>query len=112
VHVFKYSNRKGTASSKLPEQIDGAEKNRRSSALIDAGDISSTRFFEKNSGQKNCVLIEEYVAGIGCYTGYTDNYIKAYIKKNQSNLDNDINEFVNVRLTEVFKDGMLAELIT
>ena len=135
VHVFKYSNRKGTAASKMSGQIDGTEKSRRSAKLITTGDASAIRFFKKNLTKEKKVLIEEFVKKLDCYTGYTDNYIKVYIDKkyfndnctnSDLNLDsgngsnknrqvrseiskNYINEFVNVRLTGIFEDGMLAE---
>ena len=108
VHVFKYSSRKGTASAKMGGQIHGGEKSRRSAILLEAERISSERFFEKNLGKTNRVLIEEYIKKLGCYTGYSDNYIKLYIEKKYLK-DTHINEFVDVKLIEVFKDGMLAE---
>jgi len=115
IHVFKYSNRKGTAASEIRTQVEAGEKSKRSDLLIKAGDLSSQRFFNNNIGSQRRVLIEEYVKSIDSYTGFTDNYIKVYIKASQGSLRNDevrINEFVNVELTALYKDGMLGQVVS
>jgi hypothetical protein len=53
------------------------------------------------------VLIEEYLEDTGCLTGYTDNYIRVYIKEDRVDI---INEFCKVKLGEDFMDGMSGSL--
>jgi len=110
VHVFKYSGRKGTAAAEMSGQTDGKEKSKRSAMLMAEGGRSAQRFFESNVGTQKRVLIEEYMESIGCYSAYTDNYIKVYNKFYPEKRVN-INEFVDVTLTEIYKDGMKAERI-
>ena len=109
VHVFKYSNRKGTASANMEGQVGGAEKNKRAAILIAEGERSALRFFQNNIGGTKRALIETFVENKGFYTAYTDNYIKVYIEAKGSNL-NYLNEFVYVRLTGFYEDGMKAEI--
>ena len=49
--------------------------------------------------------------------GYSDNYIRVYINSNDSGImdslktERTFGEFVNVKLTEIYKDGMKGELV-
>jgi len=105
IHVFKYSARKGTAAAKMEGQIGGIEKNQRSARLISGGDMSARRFFENNTGKIRRVLIEEYLENNCTYTGYTDNYIRVYIKGNYFD-SASLNTFTIVKLTGLYGDGM------
>ena len=105
-HIFKYSNRRGTAAVKMEGHINGAEKNKRGEALIEEGALSAKRFFENNIGKRRRVLVEEYDDSKGVGAGYTDNYIKVYLKNVA------VNKFVYARLTGLVYDGMSAEAIT
>ena len=108
-HVFKYSDRKGTAASAMGEKVGGDEKKRRSEALIKEASESAERFFRRCLGRKTRVLIEEYDKETGCYTGYSDNYIKTYIEKEDGG-GYYLNRFVSVKPKELYKDGMKAEI--
>lgn len=104
VHAFKYSQRKGTVAAEMKGQIPGPEKNRRSQALIEKADAATRAFYEKCQGAVRRVLFEE--AADGMITGYTDNYVKVYVKGNEEML----NHFYDVRLIEEYRDGMKGEL--
>ena len=70
---------------------------------IKAGEKASTEFFKKSIGDYRTVLFEERE---GDYiTGYTDNYIKVYAFGSE----NDLNGFREVKLLELYKDGMKGE---
>lgn len=103
VHAFKYSQRPMTKAATMKNQIAPPVKKVRSQVLMEAGEMASQRFYEANRGKVRTVLIEEYLENMDCMTGYTDNYIRVYIKGNQPDL---INTFCPVELGESFMDGM------
>lgn len=104
VHGFRYSRRKGTAAAGMGGQIPSEIKNRRIEMLMKAGEGASSEFFKKCMGKGRRVLFEERE---GRYlTGYTDNYIKVYVPAGDENL----NRFREVKLLEIYKDGMKGEI--
>lgn len=104
VHAFRYSKREGTAAAAMKGQVASQVKNTRVTALMEAGDRASDHFFEKCKGAVRTVLFEEWD---GEYiTGYTDNYIKVYAKGS----DEDLNCFREVKLLEIYEDGMKGEI--
>ena len=107
VHAFKYSQRPMTKAASMKNQIAPPVKKARSQVLMEAGELASQRFYEANRGKVRTVLIEEYLEDTGCMTGYTDNYIRVYIRGHQPEL---INTFCPVELDESFMDGMIGKL--
>lgn len=106
VHAFRYSKRKGTKAAELPDHIDSKVKNFRSDALIKKADEVSDGFIESLSGIEEIVLTEERE---GKYiTGYTGNYIKAYIEDKDELVKE--NSFIKVKLLVKYKEGMLATI--
>ena len=104
VHAFRYSKREGTAAAVMKGQVASETKNSRVTALMAAGDKASNDFFERCKGVTRTVLFEEWD---GDYiTGYTDNYVKVYAKGS----DEDLNCFREVKLLEIYKDGMKGEM--
>ena len=104
VHAFRYSKREGTAAAVMKGQVSSETKNSRVTALMAAGDKASNDFFERCKGVTRTVLFEEWD---GDYiTGYTDNYVKVYAKGS----DEDLNCFREVKLLEIYKDGMKGEM--
>ncbi len=104
VHAFRYSKREGTAAAVMKGQVASEIKNTRVTALMNAGEKASTDFFDKCKGETRTVLFEEWD---GDYiTGYTDNYVKVYAKGK----DEDLNCFREVKLLEIYKDGMKGEM--
>ncbi len=104
VHAFRYSKREGTAAAVMKGQVASEVKNIRVNKLIEAGDEAAADFSNKCIGQTRTVLFEEWS---GEYiTGYTDNYIKVYAK----GTNEDLNCFREVKLLEIYEDGMKGEL--
>ena len=104
VHAFRYSKREGTAAAAMKGQVPSETKNTRVTILMEAGEKASNEFFKKCIGVSRTVLFEEWD---GEYiTGYTDNYIKVYAKGS----DEDLNCFREVKLLEIYKDGMKGEI--
>ncbi len=115
VHAFKYSKREGTKAALMKGHVAPEVKNRRIEELISVGNKASEKFFENNLNTYRTVLIEEYLEDINCLTGYTENYIKVYIKCDD--LDSGfsgeslLNTFTKVNLTNLYKDGVMCQLI-
>ena len=87
MHVFKYSQRKGTVAAKMKEQIDPRIKEERSSKLIELSNKNEIEFLEKYIGKTLEVLFETKVQD-GYTEGHTTNYI--CVKTKAENLENTI----------------------
>lgn len=115
VHAFKYSKREGTKAALMKGHVSPEVKNRRIEELISVGNKVSEKFFKNNLNTHRTVLLEEYIEDINCLTGYTENYIKAYIKcdhlENGFDKDSLLNSFTKVELTNLYKDGVMCQLI-
>lgn len=107
VHAFKYSQRPMTKAASMKNQIAPPVKKARSQRLMEEGELASKRFFEANRGKVRTVLFEEYLEELDALTGYTDNYIRVYVKGCNSD---KLNEFCQVRLENDFLDGMEGSL--
>ncbi|MEE0516311.1 MAG: tRNA (N(6)-L-threonylcarbamoyladenosine(37)-C(2))-methylthiotransferase MtaB [Anaerovoracaceae bacterium] len=102
VHPFKYSKRDRTAAALMENQIPPEIKNRRMDEISSVSEKAVSNFLTKCIGDRRIVLFEEQE---GPYvTGYTDNYIKVYVK------GNELNCFKEVKLLEIYKDGMKGEI--
>lgn len=105
VHAFKYSPRKGTKAASFKNRVDSDIKNRRIDKLISEASKVSLNFVNKNKMTLERVLTEERA---GDYvTGYTGNYIKAYIFDRDKKIKTG--EFYDVRIIEAYEDGCLAQ---
>lgn len=81
MHVFKYSQRKGTRAAIMPNQIDGRTKEERSYKLIELSNKNETTFLKKYIGKTIKVLFEqqekEYIKG------HTTNYMLVKVRGNR-----------------------------
>ena len=84
MHVFKYSQRKGTVAAKMKGQIDGKKKEERSRKLIELSDKNEEEYNKKYIGKEVEVLWEEEKNGF--YRGHTKNYILA-LTRNEENIN-------------------------
>jgi len=89
-HVFRYSERAGTAAAKMPGQIHGTIKKERSSVLRKIGNDKFALFKEKCIGKRLSTLVLREEDCI--YTGLTDNYIHLPV----SGKDIKVNQIVSV----------------
>jgi len=112
VHVFKYSKRSGTPAAEMPNQINPAEKNRRSAALLKLEGEVGRRFLEQQIGTRRTLLIEDVDCQTGMISGYTENYIRVYVPGDSTDSSPQINAFLQVSLTGFYLDGMYGEPIT
>ena len=103
MHIFPYSRRPGTPADKMPGQHNNATKEARSRAAIAVAEEMRHAYQEALLGTCHEVLFEEEEDGF--FTGHAPNYTKVYLRG--ENLHNEIR---TVRLTEIFRDGMLGEI--
>lgn len=88
IHVFKYSNRKGTVASKMKNQVSGVVKKERSKLLIEKSKNYTDKFLDNMLNQPIKVLFESKNDD-GYIKGYTTNYIRVKREYNP-NLSNKI----------------------
>ncbi len=94
LHVFPYSERKGTKALEIPLVVSPEEKHRRVNELIDISAQKLRQFYHRFEGQIRPVLFEDHKIG-NYISGFTDNYIKIQ-KPYQPSLANQI---IPVKLT-------------
>ena len=94
LHVFPYSERKGTASALMDGVVDGHEKKMRARELIEVSEKLEVAYMKKFIGREVEVLVEEYKDGYSY--GHTGNFL--YCKIN-SELHH--NEIINVTVKDV-----------
>ncbi|MFX0549216.1 tRNA (N(6)-L-threonylcarbamoyladenosine(37)-C(2))-methylthiotransferase MtaB [Hathewaya histolytica] len=101
MHIFKYSNRKGTRADKMENQVDGNKKEYRSSKLIELNSRLENEFMEKFIGRESKVLFEQKLKGEeNVYEGYTRNYLKVICNSDE----NIQGEILDVRLSKIEND--------
>ena len=88
MHVFKYSQRKGTKAAIMENQIDGNIKEIRSKKLINLSNNNQLNYNKQYIGKTVEVLFEEK-DDKGYFKGHTKNYILVKTKSNK-NLENNI----------------------
>ena len=108
MHVFKYSQRKGTKANSMPMQIDGNIKEIRSQKLIELSDINEIEYNKTYTGKEVDVLFEERKDGF--YKGHTKNYILVYLPEQDILKKNIENKIVNVKCVNYSNNYILATL--
>lgn len=103
MHIFPYSKRKGTKAEKM-EQVDGNVVKQRIKTLNQLNKQMHNEYLNNNIGKVSKVITEQQEDEF--VTGHSLNYIKTYLPK-QTKVD----EMVNVKFTEIYKDGLKAEVI-
>ncbi len=89
IHVFKYSQRKGTKACDMKGQIDGKIKEERSKKLIEFSNFNEMWYNKQYINKEVKVLIEEKKKGV--YKGHTSNYILVHCQaEKDENLENEI----------------------
>lgn len=106
MHVFPYSPREGTRAAKMEGQLPSSVKKQRSEKMLALAKTSLQNFSSSCLGRSETVLFEQGSQGI--YSGFTGTYIKVYAKS-ESDLTNKI---IQVKLVELFKDGVWGELVS
>ncbi len=97
MHVFPYSQRKGTKAAEMPGQVPKAVREKRAQELIALGERMAKEYLHAAIGSVQDVLIEHSENGWG--EGYTGTYIRTRAPGKE-------NEIVRVRITGVDDDGL------
>ena len=83
VHVFAYSRRPGTVADRLPDQVNNADKNRRSRRMIETCRQAAEAYAETYIGQTIPILLEtEYPDGT--VDGHTDTYVTVRVNTHRT----------------------------
>ena len=114
MHIFKYSQRKGTVAATMPNQIDGKVKEERSKRLIELSNKNELEYNKTYVGKTVEVLFEEEKDGMN--RGHTQNYMvvcspidkKATDGINKENLDNKI---LNVLCQEANQEYIAGKIV-
>ena len=104
MHIFPYSRRPGTPADKMPGQHDNETKERRSRAAIAVAENMSRVYREDLVGTELEVLFEEEEKGH--FTGHAPNYVKVYTQGTELH-----NEIRTVRITAVYQDGVMGDVV-
>lgn len=104
MHVFKYSQRKGTRAAVMPNQIDGNIKEERSHKLIELSNRNEEEFLDRYIGKEVYVLLEqeegEYIKG------HTSNYL--VVKAKGKELEN---KMLRVKITSREGDELIGKIM-
>lgn len=104
-HVFKYSEREGTAAVRFSDKVDGGEKNRRSAVIRRISGRKLHELHLASVGETHEVLFES--AENGNWAGYTENYIRVIVASD----DTLTNRSMPVRLESVCGDVVQGSLL-
>ena len=106
VHVFPYSERRGTAASKIGDNVPKQEKERRAAIMVDETEKIRLNYMNSLIGKTEEVLFENEIES-GVYQGYTRGYIPVRIKS-----ENDIiGKEICVKIDEVKDEYCIANLV-
>ena len=103
-HVFPYSPRKGTIATKMPNQITGDIKSKRSKKLIELSDINEKNYNDKLIDENVEVLFEEPKGGY--IKGHTQNFILVKCKTDE-NFENQIKK---VKIIGAETEAVIGEI--
>ena len=107
LHVFTYSERDNTHAIELGGVVSAQDRAKRSKMLHILSDKKRRAFYEQNISKDATVLFETERDGDVMY-GFTENYVKVKTPYNEALA----NQIVNVKLSEVDRDGiMTCELV-
>ena len=106
VHVFPYSQRKGTKAAGAPNQVDPAEKERRAKLMGELVNRERTEFLNSQVGLTEEVVFERLRKGY--LEGYTRNYTPVHVISDDHSL---CGEVCSVKLISLGDDCCIGELV-
>lgn len=106
-HVFTFSERGGTAATRLKSKVSPASKKFRSAVLHQISEEKKLDFYRRFLGRELRVLTEEQNA-LGQWVGFSDNYIKVAIPSEKLSA----NALLQVRLASLSKETGIGEIST
>ena len=106
VHVFPYSQRRGTVAAKAPNQIAPSEKERRAKLMGELVEQSRIEFLNSQVGLTEEVLFERLRHGY--LEGYTKNYTPVHVASNDTSLCGTIAKVKIISASDDFCNGELV----
>ncbi len=107
LHVFSYSPRLGTEAAAMKNRVPEAVKKQRSETLRDIGKRKNFDFRKKFAGSEVQVVVEDKIdRTTGCFTGFTDNYIRMVIFGAKAE---NVGKNIKVRISEVNEESTFSE---
>ena len=103
IHVFPYSERRGTKAMELEGHVDPKIKKERAKRLLEVSKELENNYFSSFIGRDVVVLVEEFRDGYSY--GHTDNYLHVKIVG-----EIEHNTFVKVRIKEVSYPYCIGEV--
>ena len=103
IHAFPYSPRAGTNAYKKYKELPFELKKQRVEALLSAGWEQKQAYMQSFVGKTLVIVPERCIDGLT--EGYSENYIRVYVDGETAN------ELTEVRVTELYKDGVRAQVI-
>lgn len=103
IHVFPYSERKGTKASTFNHKVDGTLKKERARKLLRLSHELEKEYAKKHLNQHMEVLFEEYKDGLSI--GHTSNYLKVKVKEEIPH-----NTFKTVLIKDYLLDSLIGEI--
>ena len=105
MHVFKYSQRKGTVAAKMKNQVSPEKKEERSKRLLKLSSDNEKDYLDEYVGKDVRVLFEEQDGEF--VKGHTDNYIVVEAKGSEEKL----NKILTVRVEQSEEEKLVGILI-
>ncbi len=109
LHVFPYSQRRGTAAANMKNQVLVSVRKERAARLAELAESESARFRERMVGSVQRVLAEEQLSterGV-LWKGHAGNFCPVYF----SHEDDASNSFLNLHIKGVFEDGVIGSVV-
>lgn len=103
LHIFQYSDREGTISSKMDGKIDVKTKKKRAGILEELKNEMFIKSRERYFGKTLKILVEEEKDGF--FQGYTENYLKVKFKSNTD----CINKILEIRIKSLNGEELIGE---
>ncbi|MBQ7924641.1 MAG: tRNA (N(6)-L-threonylcarbamoyladenosine(37)-C(2))-methylthiotransferase MtaB [Clostridia bacterium] len=103
IHAFPYSPREGTNAYKKYKELPSAVKKERVERILQAGTEQKEKYLRGFIGKTLCIVPERCINGVT--EGYAENYIRVYVTGETGKA------LTKVRVTELYQDGVKAELI-
>ena len=100
VHIFPYSERRGTAAASMPDAVPIEERRRRAAALAEITAGSAQDFYQAQVGTVQMLLVEKKREP-DWIRGYTPNYTPVRVRCT----DDRRGELLPVRITEAGPEG-------
>ena len=105
MHIFKYSQRKGTVAAKMKNQVSPEKKEERSKRLLKLSSDNEKDYLDEYVGKDVRVLFEEQDGEF--VKGHTDNYIVVEAKGSEENL----NKILTVHVEQSGEEKLVGILV-